>query len=352
MKKIGIVTFCRANNYGAVLQAYGLSQYLQKDNEIEFLDIRFNPAFEGVKKNNKYTLYQKIFGKIRNYKFEKFRKENLKISNEIIYGDKDNERLQDKYDYYVVGSDQVWNTDITNKTRAFFLDFVKSKPKIAYAASYGKANINKMERKLSEEYLRNYKGLSVRENESAIYLKKELNINAQVVCDPVFLISKNEWIKKCNLKNKSKSYILIYYMESNSMLESIIEKIKKEYNYPIVAIKGGMQKLKGIKHLDGIGPKEFLNLIYNAKIVVTNSFHALAFSIIFNKDVIAFEHSKWNLRLSNLLELTENNDKILKLTDKIDNKTIDKKTINGSKAYNKLIPLIKNSKQFLIDSIG
>lgn len=352
MKKIGIATFCRANNYGAVLQAYGLSQYLKKDNEVEFLDLRFNPAVENVQKKDKYSLYQKIFGKIRAFKFEQFRNENLKISNEVIYGDKDSEKLQDKYDYYVVGSDQVWNTDITNNTRAFFLDFVKEKTKIAYAASFGKSNLNETERKLSEENLKNYKGLSVREKQSAIYLKQELNINAQVVCDPVFLISKNEWIKKCNLKNKKKSYILIYYMECNSILELVIEKIKKEYNFPIIAIQGGMQKLKGIKHLDGIGPKDFLNIVYNAKFVITNSFHALAFSIIFNKKVIVFEHSKWNLRLSNLLELTENNDKILRLTDKIDDKTINEKIINGNIAYSKLTPLIKDSKQFLIDSIG
>ena len=354
MKKIGIATFCKANNYGAVLQAYGLSQYLQKENEVEFLDIKFNPKVENTQKENvkKSGVVQKIVGKVKKIKFEQFRKENLKISSEVIHGYKDSAELQDKYDYYIVGSDQVWNTDITNKTKAFFLDFVKNKPKIAYAASYGKDNLNEIEKKWTEECLKDFKAISVREKQSATYLNKKLNINASVVCDPVFLLTKEQWIDKINLKNKNKSYILVYYMENNSTLESIISNIRKIYNCPIIAIKGGVQKLNGIKHIDGLGPKDFLKTIYNAELVVTNSFHALAFSIIFNKKVIAFEHSKWNLRIANLLKLTDNNKKIITLKDDVDESLLKEKTINGDKAYSKLLPLIKESKEFLKKSIN
>lgn len=354
MKKIGIATFCKANNYGAVLQAYGLSQYLKKENEVEFLDIKFNPKVETSQKETmkKNNIFQKIIGKIKKMKFEQFRKENLKISDEVIHGDKDSKEVQDKYDYYIVGSDQVWNTDITNRTKAFFLDFVKTKPKIAYAASYGKSNINEIEKEWSKEYLKKFNAVSVREKQSAVYLNKELSINASVVCDPVFLLDKDEWINKNNLKNKNKSYILLYYMESNSTLESIIENIRKKYNYPIIAIKGGIQELKGFKHVEGMGPKDFLDIVYNAKLVITNSFHALAFSIIFNKKVIVFEHSKWNLRISNLLELTDNNEKIVKLKDNVNEKLLNEKTIYGEKAYNELASLIEESKQFLKESIN
>ena len=354
MKKIGIATFCKANNYGAILQAYGLSQYLQKENEVEFLDIKFNPKVENMQKEKmrKNGIVQKIVSKTKKMKFEQFRKANLKISDEIIYGDKDSKEIQDKYDYYIVGSDQVWNTDITNKTKAFFLDFVKNKPKIAYAASYGKDNLNEIEKKWTEECLKDFKAISVREKQSAIYLNKKMNIKANVVCDPVFLLTKEQWLNKINLKNKNKSYILVYYMESNSILESIISNIRKIYNCPIIAIKGGIQKLNGIRHIDGLGPKDFLEAIYNAELVVTNSFHALAFSIIFNKKVIAFEHSKWNLRILNLLELTHNKEKIIMLKDKIDKKLINEKTINGESAYSELLPLIEKSKKFLDESIN
>ncbi len=354
MKKIGIATFCKANNYGAVLQAYGLSQYLKKENEVEFLDIEFNPKGKKSQEENmkKNSIFQKINGKIKKIKFEQFRKENLIISDETIHGDKDCNKIQDKYDCYIVGSDQVWNTDITNKTRAFFLDFVINKPKIAYAASYGRENINETEKKWSEEYLNSFKAISVREKQSATYLKQQLNLNVNVVCDPVFLLDKDEWINKNNLKNKNKSYILVYYMESNSTLESIISNVKKMYNCPIIAIKGGIQELKGFKHVEGMGPKDFLDIVYNAKLVITNSFHALAFSIIFNKKVIVFEHSKWNLRISNLLELTDNNEKIVKLKDNVNEKLLNEKTIYGEKAYNELASLIEESKQFLKESIN
>lgn len=354
MRNIGIVTFCNANNYGAVLQAYGLSQYLNKENEVEFLNIKFNPKVETSQKEimEKNTLSKKIIGKIKKMKFEEFRKNNLRISNQVIHGDKDSNDIQDKYDYYIVGSDQVWNTDITNKTKAFFLDFEKSKPKIAYAASYGRENINVTEKEWSKECLKDFKAVSVREKESAIYLNQELKIDSKVVCDPVFLLDKQEWIDKNNLRNKNKSYILVYYMESNSTLESIIANIRKKYDFPIIAIKGGIQGINGVKHIDGLGPKDFLDIVYNAKIVITNSFHALAFSIIFNKKAIVFEHSKWNLRIFNLLELTRNKEKLITLKDNINEKLLDEKTINGEKAYTELLPLIEESKKFLNEAIN
>lgn len=352
MKKIGIVTFCRANNFGAICQAYGLSQYLKDKNEVEFLNVEFNPnktnQHQVIKKNK---LSQKVIAKIKKIKFEQYRKKNLKVLNDVIQDDKYSSDIQNRYDYYIVGSDQVWNTDITNKTRAFFLDFVKDKPKIAYAASYGRENINDTEIKWSEEYLKDFKAVSVREIQSAEYLKQKLNIDAKVVCDPVFLLDKEKWIKENNLKTRNKQYILVYYMECNSTLKSIIDNIKKEYNCPIVAIKGGIEKLENVKHINGSGPRDFLNIIYNAKLVVTNSFHALAFSIIFNKDVIVFEHSKWNLRISNLLRLTQNKSRIITLNDKVDEKLLNEKTINGKVAYMELLPLIKYSKKFLDESI-
>lgn len=354
MKKIGIATFCKANNYGAVLQAYGLSQYLKEKGEVEFLNIKFNPSDKSLQKElvSNEKINQKVISKLKKVKFEKFRKRNLKISDEVVNGDKDSKKIQEKYDFYIVGSDQVWNTDITNKTKAFFLDFVNSKPKIAYAASYGRENINEIERKWSEENLKMFTAVSVREEQSAIYLRQELGINANVVCDPVFLLDKQEWISNNKLKKKNKSYILFHYMENNPTLELIISQIKKMYNCPVIAIKGGIQETKGVKHANGLGPKDFLDIIYNADAVITNSFHALAFSIIFNKKIIVLEHSKWNLRIENLLELTKNNDKIIKLTDKIDENLLNEKTIDGGIAYSKLLPLINKSKQFLDEFIN
>lgn len=350
MNKIGILTFCNANNYGALLQAFALQKYLSKTESVEFVNLSFNSALKS--NNNIITtnkgICRKVLDKIRRNKFKFYRQNYLIISSDKIEGDSQIRKKYFEYDCYVVGSDQVWNTDITNQTKAFFLDFTNCEKKIAYAASYGKKDLNNIEKQWTREEINKFSAVSVREQESSQYINEEFNINSEVVCDPVFLLNQEEWKKNLKLKNKfRKKYILVYYMEANDQIRNVIDYAKAKYKMPVLALCGGTQRLKGIKHLECVGVKGFIQRIMNADLIITNSFHASAFSMIFEKKFIVVGHSKWNIRLDNLLQLANCNDKLVRTDTEISEVAINDAEIDGQAAYKQLMPLIKKSKKFL-----
>lgn len=350
MNKIGILTFCNANNYGALLQAFAMQEYLSKAESVELINLSFNSKLKLGSNISiaKKGIHRRILDKIRREKIEEYRKKYLKISSTRINGDSQIRKKDLEYDCYIVGSDQVWNTDITNQTKAFFLDFINSKNKIAYAASYGKKDLNTLEKKWTYEELNKFSAISVREKESSQYINEEFNLNSKVVCDPVFLLKQEEWIKKLNLKNKpQKKYILVYYMEASEQIKNVIDSAKLKYKIPVFALCGGTQRLKGIKHLECVGVEGFVQKIMNASLIITNSFHASAFSMIFKRKFIVVEHSKWNIRLDNLLQLANCSSKLVRNNTENSKHTISEVEIDGEKAYKRFIPFIEKSESFL-----
>ena len=129
-------------------------------------------------------------------------------------------------------------------------------------------------------------------------------------------------------------YILVYNMQENDAMRNCVEKIR-EKNLKIVIVNGGGTNVsyKG-KKKNRIGPLEWLWLIGNAKYVVTNSFHGLAFSLIFKKKVYVCEHTTRNLRIENLLVKCGMNEKLIKSNSKLSN--IEKFQINGELAFNNI----------------
>lgn len=350
--KIGIVTFNRANNFGAFLQAYALNSYLKSCGyDAEFIDVKFNAAppseTAGQEKTGKLKkIRDGIIRRLKARAFDELRKKYFKITPFFLDGDSNNSAFKDNYDAVIAGSDQVWNTDITRSTEAFYLNFVKKASKISYAASYGTDVLNKTEINLSKKNLPSYKAVSVRERVNAEYLSKSLGINASVVCDPVFLLDRNEWLKL--LKIKKQNYILVYYMENSKQLKAAIETVKEKFGLPVKYVQGGLDKIEGTSSTFVGSPVKFLETIANAEIIITNSFHATAFSIIFHKRLYVVSHSKWNARLDNLLEYGKAKAFIIN-SDK--NISPEKHEINGKHAYKSIMPLIENSKQFLSESL-
>lgn len=353
MKNIGILTFCNANNYGAVLQSYALQKYLEGNKcNAEFINMNFNEKCE-ISNNNyvieKKNLLDKYNAKLSRIKFKLFRKKYLKINENVICGDSESKKIKE-YDYYIVGSDQVWNTDITNKTKAFFLNFTE-KNKISYAASYGKSQINELEDAWSKEELKKFDKVSVREYSAYEYLKKQNCIDVKWVCDPVFLLDKNEWKKSFNLRNiNTGKYILVYYMEPSKELSETIKYFEKKLNLKVKCICGGKGMIKEkYKHIGKKGPIEFLKEINNAELIITNSFHAAAFSMILEKKFVVIGHSKWNARLDSLLKVSNNENCFVHINDI---KDFSSKIINGKIAYENMESHIIASKEFLKNSIA
>ena len=334
-QKIGILTFQNTMNYGAVLQSYALQRYLHSIGiEADIIDYR-NTAIEkrespskisikcGIKKWIKYILYHGG-EKRKRANIDLFIKENLKKSSAVFW-QSENPDFND-YDSVIVGSDQVWNTLLTDNDLKYFLKDV-SVTKYSYAASCGLENSIDSEK---TELLKDFKRISVREKSLQIELKK-WNINAEETLDPTFLLDKNEWAKLIAPDLVCKDYVLLYQMTNSASLFSFAKKLAKENNCILLnANPIGTQVLKSRTKMDA-SPFEWLSLIARAKFVVTNSFHGVAFSINMNKEFyteIAENETHSTSRLQSLLDIFQLNHRAIKEVNATDYKPIDYSEVN------------------------
>lgn len=320
--KIGITTFFKAHNYGAVLQCYALQKVLETTNSnVEIINYYDSNVYDGYKLIRKISFKnpKSILGfckdlllpnkikKERYKKFNSFINNNFKLSN-VIY---DKNELEDcDYNILITGSDQVWNESITKGLSDIYtLNFGKNEIKrISYAASVGN---NQLMIENKDEYrnkLKKIDYISVREDDTRIELEKILNRKIEVVLDPTLLITKNDWenvIKSHNIENViTKKYILAYHVDNDSEYMKIVNYLSKETGLPVIHFNirnPGYYNV--LKTAFSDGPIEFINYIKNAEYVVATSFHATVFSIIFNKKFFIIPHKKTGIRVMNLLNL-------------------------------------------------
>lgn len=317
--KAGILTFHRAINYGAALQAYAL---VHKMNELgfeaELADYR-NPHIENsfhkfsaskINSPKKAISFLMNYGKMKRKKkaFENFTK---LIPTSKIYGK--SELKNAGYDIFVTGSDQVWNPDCTGFDKTYFLDFAKHDQKASYAASFGVSSIEDKYSGEVAELLKDYKFISVREKQGAGIVQSLSDKEATVVLDPTLLLNGNEWSKLAKpSKYGKKKFLLVYMLLNSPSLLNFAENMARENNLEVVCIGNGRRK--NITYANDIGPQEFLDLFARAECVVTNSFHGTAFSINLNKEFFVELHNvknSRNSRMEDVLELFELKERII-----------------------------------------
>lgn len=325
MKKIGIVTFHSAHNYGAMLQALALQQTLcEYDTKIinyrnKNIDNEYK-AFILKKYNNPFKLAKYLFGQIYYFNkskkrfniFSEFMNKQLKLTRPYFT----EEELINNYpdmDIYITGSDQVWNVDITKGLSDIYtLNFGDDKIKrIAYAASIGNSSINDNR----DEYINKISKIdyiSVRENDAKKQLDGYINKPISVMLDPTLLVSKEQWENKISDKIKKREpYILCYAPKVDPEYLKIVNYLSKNTNFKIIHFERRNNNYKSVLENAYISdPLDFVELIKNAEYVVTTSFHAVVFSIIFNKNFFAIPHRKTGARVTNLLEKLEITDRV------------------------------------------
>lgn len=340
--RIGIVTFHRARNYGAVLQAYALQVALSKHGESKVIDYKSNKIEAVYKKLIKTNTIKSFLRSAAYYvpvclktrKFRFFRKRMLNCTKPIDTREQ-LLALNSYFDIFFTGSDQVWHYKHSDFDKAYFLDFVSdNKKKNSYAASFG---FERIPQEYEYEYLnllKHFNNISVRERQGENILKQQLGLFGEVVLDPVFLLNKENWMALAGKKRKVKDkYILIYSFGSKN-IQNTAEKIAKEYNLKIVNVSFTFKEIfnKKYKTLLSVGPEEFVNLFMHAEYVVTNSFHGTSFSILFNKQFyteLLGNNSDVNSRLINILELFKLQDRFIKEGEDIDlSRSIDYEKIN------------------------
>lgn len=346
MKKIGILTFQSTVNYGAQLQNFALQEFISKNNKnldvcvinydnktVNSIERKFNLKDQKNLKDFIKYLKNGRSKKRRWLSFEKFRKEYINLTRE--YTERDIKRVDSKIDYYVVGSDQVWNLDITGSDYTYFLNFVKDKEKKeSYAASLGKTIFTKQESAKISKFLSEFNHINVREKSAEEFLKSKKIKNVNTVMDPTFLLSKEEWERLFELKsiNGKNEYILVYMIDNIKENFKKIKKFAKKNKLKVVYLTNDFFNIHKVKNIRDASPIDFLNYIYNSKYVVTGSFHAICFSIIFNKNFYyAYnQHNGRNSRLKDLLNsLNIENDNNITNISIINKCQLDYKKING-----------------------
>ena len=322
MKKqnIGVLTFQNTNNYGACLQAVALYKILERfgsnveiiDYHNKRIDINEVPPVITVKyllnlKNMKRLLTCHRGLKKRFQGLREYMKLNCNISTSIYESDQAYKVLQ-KYDKVFVGSDQVWGMNITNNDMFYFAEF-DNRDKLAtkfytYAVSAGKP-WSKIQNEMVKKAIDNFRNLYVRELSLKERLRELTDREIQVVLDPTLLLDYKFWSSDIISHEVKEKYVLIY-MESEKIINKAIEFARsKGYT---VKVLNFYKKIKGVDNVKPITMMEFLQLIYNAEMVFTASFHGVCMSLNLHSNFVCDNYRNPE-RIRGLLELLKLEDR-------------------------------------------
>ena len=313
--KIGILTFHRAHNYGAVLQCFALQNVLKNlGHDVKIIDF-VPPSLYGY---YDYRIFSRpfspknIIGRIIKYfsnkkrteRFNEFLNSYLNLTQKIETISELKTQPFD-FDAVICGSDQVWNANIVGSVmEAYYLDFVgKGTKKIAYSASYEQIEASKKHKEQIKRYLQSFDAVSLREDNGLKLTSRLWGKRACKTLDPSLLLTQSDYDKMAQPVAVPKRYMLVYTLGKNKCMERCIRRWANRFNMPVVNLGRKIHRLpRGSKYFKSIGPKEFIYLMHNANCVCTNSFHGTCFSIIYKKPFVTFDNKGKSARLINLLK--------------------------------------------------
>lgn len=323
--KIAILTFFESDNYGTVLQAYALQHYLNlQGHQAELLyikrDIYCKSTHYAVSVADE-TIFERALQKFvalyhrkknarKAERFQSFREHHLHIgdfcdTDEVLFAQ------LEKYDLFLNGGDQIWNPHHKSFSYRYMFDFLpETSRRAAYGSSFGIKQINDPQIKNSmAELLSKYNAVSVRD-ESGVRILADMGISANYVLDPVFLLSAETWKALTGDRLCKKRYCLVYALSDYDKAEERqIRRFAKERNLEVIVMPENRRNRTNFFHKAfDTSPQDFINLIYHADYVFTNSFHGMAFSILFQKQFFLLQSTSAEakdkyVRLTDLLEI-------------------------------------------------
>lgn len=331
MKKVAILTLNGYFNYGNRLQNYALQEVLKNlgfnvetvINDTDFSNKEVDEPkktqkFKRIKEHSVKDLYKILYQKIennlsKNYRekliqqrteiFKQFSKRYISETDYSISEDNIPNDISEKYDFFVTGSDQVWNPNYRKGSSIDFLTFAPPEKRISYAASFGVSEI-------PQEYVESYRlwlsemaHISVREEAGAQIVKDLTNRDATVLVDPTMLLTKEKWlsISRVSSNKPVKKYLLTYFLgEIPKERIKFLKSIAKKNDLEIVHLAQIKDKIPFLS-----GPSEFIDYINSASVFCTDSFHGAVFSILLNTPFIVFNREgkspSMNSRIETLL---------------------------------------------------
>lgn len=279
MKKVGIITLFGNFNFGNRLQNFAMQEFLKTIGITPISIYRTNiydKNFKNFFKNVMRYLYGCISKKgKRSLKFWIFTKKNIDFI--CVKNNDDYTRIESKFDYFIVGSDQVWNPEFFDQPFEQFLLFTTPNKKIPLSVSFGVEKIPNKKIEIVKKCLKTFNYISVREEKAAEIIKTLVNKDSLTLIDPTMMIEKKIWDSHLTNINIPNRYILTYFLgEITNEYHQLIKKVSEEYELEIVNV---LDKKSKFYVTD---PFDFITLISKAKIVITDSFHGSVFSIIYH----------------------------------------------------------------------
>lgn len=353
--RIGIITFHCSYNYGSALQTYALKTLLEdKGYNVNIINFIYKLDFEHYKlfrtrhyiKRPYKFFFDIIFynkNKKRKNNFELFAKNYFNLTQKKYFKYKNMEELNSEFDIFICGSDQIWNLDCTQGVEpAYFLKFAnKDKLKIAYAPSLAHRKFAKNYDVDLKKAIKDLDYISIREESTLPLIQSLTEKKVNIVLDPTLLLDQKDYELIINQEKQDNEYIFVYMLEYSAGLVKYCNEFSSKKGIKVIYIANN--KFSGIKgeNAFGIGPDKFLKYIKEAKYIITNSFHATVFSIIFNKNFVTFTTKRSSSRMVDLLNKLGISERIYNEKFNID------KNIDYDKVREKLIDMRKSSLEYL-----
>jgi hypothetical protein len=348
--KIGILTYHRAHNYGAVLQAFALQTYIiERGHKAEIIDYwpnyhhidyNFFPRISNkisIKGNIKILILFLIgfFRILKRHKgYLNFVKKRFNLPSKPLYATIESTNVC-TYDLVIYGSDQIWRKQNYPEFKGFDEIYFGSYPigiqkKVLYAVSMGNINLQNEDYAFIKRMTKNFNALSVREADLQDMLKKLTGREVSLVLDPVFLLDRDKWIEFLPKRKVKKKYILLYQIIPSEDSILLTKKLKEYYGYKVFEIRGRVESLLfDHRYKQTESPMEFLSLLKNAEFVITTSFHGTAFSVIFEKQFYALNMGIFAERVLTLLNSIGIENRYLNKIENVDfEDTIEYSTVN------------------------
>lgn len=314
--KIALLTIHHGNSYGGMLQAFAAKIILARYGDVTFLNyatpylkrtmrlVGFEPTRSGslaaAKNLARLRSRRRLLRHFREFQDTHFPR------TEWLYNGEDVAKQEHRFDLFVTGSDQIWNPEtIRSFDLTYFLDTVRSKPKIAFASSAGSYRYSRLEEGQVRRCLSTFTALGVREDDLNCYLTELLHRDdIRTVLDPTLLLTANEW-RAALLRDAAppvEPYLLVYALKLDRAGRRLVERVSEQLSLRVVAIdQEPILGYRADRHVNDAGPKECLELLSGAAFVVTDSFHATAFSVNFGIPFLCINPRTGANRLATLL---------------------------------------------------
>ncbi len=357
--RLGILTFHYADNYGAVLQAYGLQQKLREmGHDVRILNFRYNPRRKivlAVKCAIAGCLDVLRFGRTRGEVlslnrslFSEFRTEHLVLSQKLEVDQLSS--VVGEYDCLLVGSDQVWNADFwTDPRTAYFLDFCREESglrKVSYATCFGQTNQPRWFLEKLDGWLDNFDHISVRGAGGCELVHAHTHHRPTDVLDPTLLWD-FDGVMSSPLPHGG--CILVYSLSRHvaPCIRAAIDMINRDDPKRVVSISSKAQYPFADQYLEGIGPSEFVRLIHDAGYVCTDSYHGTLFAIKHRKPFVTCSNGPRAMRIKDVLSSCGIEERLISCAADVVPEHVSADTIDYDAVHERIDDMIEESIKFL-----